>query len=203
MNWLDAIYFVIITINTVNGLRKGLVVSLFSLVNLVLSFTIAIKTFRVVSEILVENFSLPEMLSLGLSFIIVWFLIHTLIAVFTKELHNIAAHSFFSGLNVVGGAIFGSAKGFAYTLVLTILISNSFLAKSLMRITLRESLLVNFSKPIVEIAAPYLKRVKKGESISLRKYLPQKKAIIAAEENLDELRQSAKTYRRVAKSLDF
>jgi len=204
MNWLDAIYFIIITITTINGLRKGFIQSLFGLIDLVISFTLAIKTYKLFSSLLVESFSMPGIIASILSFILIWFLSHTLISIISKELHKLTSSSFLAPLNITGGALFGFLKGFIYTLIITIILSNSFLSKNLLRIPLRESMFVNFSEPIIKIAKPYVYKMKKGDAkIDVRKYIPGSKKIKMVEETMDQLTDTKKTYRRISKELDF
>jgi len=204
MNWLDAIFFVIITITTVNGLRKGFVQSFFSLLNLAVSFLVTIKTYKIFAEVLSETFSMPTTVASLLSFILIWFLCFTLIAMISKEFHKLASKSFLAPLNVVGGAVFGSLKGYTITLILTILITNSFLAKNLMRLPLRESMIVNFSEPIIKLAGPYIRKVNQGErKIDIRKYIPENESLKLIEESMDQMENTQKTYKRITKELDF
>lgn len=204
MNWLDAIFFVIITITTVNGLRKGFVQSFFSLINLAVSFIVTIKSYKLFSQVLVDTFSMPGILASILSFILIWFLCFTLISMVSKELHKITSKSFLAPLNVVGGAVFGSLKGYTITLIITILLTGSFLSNNLLRIPLRESMLVNFSDPIIKLAQPYIRKVNKGDArINIKKYIPKSEKLELVEETFDQMEKTKKTYDRINKELDF
>lgn len=204
MNWLDAIFFVVITITTVNGLRKGFIQSFFSLINLALSFIVTIKTYKLFAQLMVDTFHMPSILAAILGFIVIWFICATFLTIISREIHNLTSKSFLAPLNIVGGAIFGFLKGYTITLIITILLSHSFLSGNILRLPLRESMIVNFSEPIIKMAEPYLKRVNTSDpTINIRKYISKNENMKLIEESMDQIENTQKTYKRITKELDF
>jgi len=205
VNWLDATFFVIITFGTINGLRKGLVLSLFGLLGLAIAFVTASKGYSFGVTFLMDTFSFPHFLANILSFVVIWFLVYLLIMTVGKELHQLAINSFLAPLNLVGGMLFGALKGYLIILMIVYLLLSSFLSKSIMRHVIRESLFVNLSRPFVELIRPYVSNQQNTkQKFQIKKFISKRnKELDQVEESMDMIKNVPRMYKKISNDLDF
>jgi membrane protein required for colicin V production len=113
---IDIIFAVILIIAVIKGLRKGLVVALFSIVAFIIGLAAAIKLSAVVAVYLQKNVSVSNHWLPVISFMIVFIVVVVLVNLGGKLVEKTFEMAFFGWANRIGGAVF-------YVLLYTIIFS--------------------------------------------------------------------------------
>jgi membrane protein required for colicin V production len=113
---IDILFAVILIIAVIKGLRKGLVVALFSIVAFIIGLAAAIKLSAVVAVYLQKNISVPSHWLPVLSFIIVFIVVVVLVNLGGKLVEKTFEMAFLGWFNRIGGAVF-------YVMLYTIIFS--------------------------------------------------------------------------------
>ena len=113
---IDIIFAVILIIAVIKGLRKGLVVALFSIVAFIIGLAAAIKLSAVVAVYLQKNVAVSNQWLPVISFIIVFLVVVVLVNLGGKLVEKTFEMAFLGWANRLGGAIF-------YLLLYTIIFS--------------------------------------------------------------------------------
>ena len=113
---IDIIFAVILIIAVIKGLRKGLVVALFSIVAFIIGLAAAIKLSAVVAVYLQKNVAVSNHWLPVISFIIVFLVVVVLVNLGGKLVEKTFEMAFLGWANRLGGAIF-------YLLLYTIIFS--------------------------------------------------------------------------------
>ena len=113
---IDLIFAVILIIAVIKGLRKGLVVALFSIVAFIIGLAAAMKLSAVVAVYLQKNVAVSNQWLPVISFIIVFIVVVVLVNLGGKLVEKTFEMAFLGWANWLGGAIF-------YLLLYTIIVS--------------------------------------------------------------------------------
>lgn len=160
MNWLDIIIICFAGLLVINGIRKGFIISLASLVALVLGIYAAVHFSNYLEGVLIENLNpgktwLP-ILSFTLTFLIVVILV-MLLAKGLEKLVDLVGMGFF---NHFFGAVFGLLKGI-FLLSVIFFIINSYDPKGkLISLKIKEK---SIFYGYVEKVFPFLMKTFRGE----------------------------------------
>ncbi len=158
MNWLDLLLLLILAINLLNGLRRGLIRSVFGLVAIVVSLFIAIKGASLGGAIL-QQINVPEPLASWLGFIILLLALHFLINFLGSVLHDVARYSFFMPANYLGGLLLGFLKGIVIILFIVVPIIENPFVSTVAQETLERSTILALGQPLIISYSPFIMEV--------------------------------------------
>ncbi|MBU1487804.1 CvpA family protein [bacterium] len=167
MNWLDITFLVIIGINGLLGLWRGLIREVFTLLGIVGGVLIASRTYELTLpfvERFIANPNLAKIVSFILIFLIAAILIHILGVAISKLFKTL----FLGWLDRIFGLLFGLVKGVAIVLIVILLLSKFPLGNS--EKLLESSIVVPYAFILLEFFLPLLPEDFSG---ILQKLLPQ------------------------------
>ncbi len=149
MNVLDIILLCFIALLLVNGIRKGFIISLASLVALIAGIYCAVHFSNYISDILVQHVHPSRTWLPILSFIVTFLIVVILIMLLAKGLEKLVELVGMGFFNRLFGAIFGLLKGILYaSIILFIIQSCDPMEKLIPRKSKEESI---FYKPVAMI----------------------------------------------------
>jgi len=109
MNWLDIGIVVILSINVIFSLKRGLIREVFGLAGIILGLLVASKFYK---DILIfENIFKSPMLTRIISFILIFLGVGLLFSLIGTLVHKLVKIGGLGMLNYLGGFIFGFLKG--------------------------------------------------------------------------------------------
>jgi membrane protein required for colicin V production len=103
---IDFISIALIILSIVKGLRKGLVVAVFSLLAFVIGLAAALKLSAVVAEYMGANTSISERWLPMLAFLIIFFLVALLVRLGARAIETAMRMTMLGWLNRLGGLVF-------------------------------------------------------------------------------------------------
>jgi membrane protein required for colicin V production len=103
---IDFISIALIILSIVKGLRKGLVVAVFSLLAFVIGLAAALKLSAVVAEYMGANTSISERWLPMLAFLIIFFLVALLVRLGARAIETAMRMTMLGWLNRLGGIVF-------------------------------------------------------------------------------------------------
>ena len=124
MNWLDIVILCILGLLVFNGIRKGFIISLATLIALVLGIWAAIHFSNYISVILEKNLHPSGTWLPILSFTITFLLVIILVMLLAKGLEKLVSIAGMGFLNHLAGGIFGLLKGILFASVLFFIITS-------------------------------------------------------------------------------
>jgi membrane protein required for colicin V production len=104
--FIDFISVALIILSIVKGLRKGLVVAVFSLLAFVIGLAAALKLSAVVAEYLGANTSISQKWLPMLAFLIIFFLVALLVRLGARAIERVMRMTMLGWLNRLGGVVF-------------------------------------------------------------------------------------------------
>lgn len=119
MDSLDWIILIILSIGVVRGLLKGLLVQLASLAGLIGGLFVARALYVRVGEQMAEVIGTSVTFAQILSFLLIWFLVPTLLSIFASLMTRVVGAVHLGGINRLLGACLGVVK---YALFLGLII---------------------------------------------------------------------------------
>jgi len=122
MNVLDVILLCFIALLLVNGIRKGFIISLASLVALIAGIYCAVHFSNYISDILVQHVHPSRTWLPILSFILTFLIVVILIMLLAKGLEKLIELVGMGFFNRLFGAIFGLLKGILYASIILFII---------------------------------------------------------------------------------
>lgn len=155
MNWLDILLILILAINLLNGLRRGLIRSSFGLLAIIVSLFIALKGAGLGGAIL-QQINVPEPLASWLGFIILLLTLHFLINFLGSILHDFARYSFFMPANYLGGVLLGFIKGIIFILFIVVPIIENPFVSTVAQETLQQSTILALGQPLITTYSPLI-----------------------------------------------
>jgi len=123
MSWLDFIILTIVALLVINGVRKGFIISLASLIALALGIYIAINFSNYLDGVLIENLNPSRKWLPILSFTITFLVVVIVVMIIAKALEKVVDLVGMGILNHIFGGIFGLIKGILFVSVLVFIIS--------------------------------------------------------------------------------
>ncbi|MDR1997839.1 MAG: CvpA family protein [Candidatus Margulisbacteria bacterium] len=157
-NWLDGIIAIILVINTLYGLRRGLIRTLFGMLGLFIALLLCLKGTPAIAELLLWlrlSGTAAYAAALILLFIIIYFLVNEI----GRHIQALLKDSGFKPIDQLGGSLCGLLKGIIYTLFLLIpLLGNIFASPALLK-AFEDSALLNFGHPLVYYAEPIIQKL--------------------------------------------
>jgi len=149
MNVLDIILLCFVALLLVNGIRKGFIISLASLVALIAGIYCAVYFSNFISDLLIRHFHPSGHWLPILSFVITFLIVVILIMLLAKGLEKLVELVGMGFFNRLFGAIFGLIKGILYASVILFIIQCTDPKEKLIpRKTKEESI---FYKPVAMI----------------------------------------------------
>lgn len=168
MSWLDITFLIIVGINGLLGLWRGVVREAFTLLGIVAGAIIASRTYEMALPVvgkIVANPNLARIIGFLLIFLVAAVLIH-LLGVAIRKLFKIILLGW---LDRFLGLLFGLIKGLAIVLVAIILLSKFPVGNS--RELLEDSIVVPYAFILLKLFLPFLPE---DLSETIQKFLPQK-----------------------------
>jgi membrane protein required for colicin V production len=104
--FIDFISIALVILSIVKGLRKGLVVAVFSLLAFVIGLAAALKLSSLVARYLGDNTSISQRWLPMLAFLIVFFLVALLVRLGAKAIESFMRMTMLGWLNKLGGIVF-------------------------------------------------------------------------------------------------
>jgi len=157
-NWLDWLIAIILVINTLYGLRCGLIRTLFGILGLIIALFLCINGTPAIAEFLLWlriSGTIAYAGTLLILFIVIYFLVNEI----GRHIQAIARESSFKYIDQLGGAFCGLGKGILYTLFLLIPLLGNIFASPAMLKAFENSALLNFGHPIVYYAEPLIQNL--------------------------------------------
>ena len=155
MNWLDILLLLILAVNLFNGLRRGLIRSVFGLVAIVVSLFIAVKGAALGGAIL-QQVNISEPLASWLGFIILLLTLYFLINFLGSTLHDLARRSFFMPANYLGGLLFGFLKGLVIILFIIVPIMGNPFISAVGQEAMQNSTILALGQPLIINYSPFI-----------------------------------------------
>ena len=166
MNWLDIVIFCILGLLIFNGIRKGFIISLASLVALVLGIWAAVHFSNYISDLLVRTFHPSTTWLSVLSFTLTFLLVVIVVILIAKLLERVVKTVGLGWLNRIIGGIFGLIKGILIvSILLFIIVSFDPQGKVITPKTKQSS----FCYSYIEKAFPFFLKII-GDKIKLESY---------------------------------
>ncbi len=156
MNWLDIVIFCILVLLVINGIRKGFILSLATLIALVLGIWAAIHFSGYISNFLNKLFHPSGNWLSILSYVITFILVVICVIIIAKLLEKVVKTVGLGIPNRILGGLFGLAKGiFGVTVLLFIIVHFDPKEKLIPHKTKETSLCY----PYIEKVFPYYSRM--------------------------------------------
>jgi len=124
MNYLDFIILAIVALLVINGVRKGFIISLASLIALALGIYLAVNFSNYLDGILIENLNPSRKWLPILSFTITFLAVVIVVMIIAKALEKVVDLVGMGILNHIAGGIFGLLKAILLISVLAFIISS-------------------------------------------------------------------------------
>ncbi len=122
MNWLDIVIFCIIAFLVINGIRKGFIISLFTLIALILGIWAALHYSGFMSSLLVKTFHPTGNWLIILSYFLTFLLVVIVVIIIGKLLERVVKTVGLGIPNRIIGGLFGLVKGILGVTVLLFII---------------------------------------------------------------------------------
>jgi len=160
MNYLDIIILCLVALLVINGIRKGFIISLASLIALVLGIYIAVHFSNYIEVVLKDNFHPSHTWLPILSFTITFLIVVIVVMLLGKALEKLVDLVGMGILNHIFGGIFGLIKGILLVSVLLFIISGFDPKEKLIKPKVKqESMLYGYIGKVF----PYMMKVFDGE----------------------------------------
>ena len=124
MNWLDFIILTIVALLVINGVRKGFIISLASLIALALGIYLAVNFSNYLDGVLIENLNPGHKWLPILSFSFTFLVVVIVVMIIAKALEKVVDLVGMGILNHIAGGILGFIKGILFVSVLAFIISS-------------------------------------------------------------------------------
>lgn len=175
MNWVDTIIIIILAINIFNGMRRGLVASIFDSVAIVIAFIGSWRFGTFGIELFTGSMNMPGFVANILSYGLTGVAIYCVGALLGAILHKFLSDVFPPTYDVIGGGLVGALKGamFAAVVIIPLMCTQSLPMD--VYSAFQESVIVEWIRPTVEQRIPQLQdmiRANTGQITKLTKDLP-------------------------------
>jgi len=123
INWIDVSITIIILLNTIIGIRRGIIRGIINLIGVITAIFLAIFWFKEVGEYISSHSQLSKEIANILGFALIFlgvYLIARTIEIFFKKIFSLLFVSWIDGL---GGALFGLTKGSLIVGILLVIIA--------------------------------------------------------------------------------
>jgi membrane protein required for colicin V production len=144
---IDFISVALIILSLIKGLRKGLVVAVFSLLAFVIGLAAALKLSAVVAEYLGASTSISQKWLPMLAFLIIFFLVALLVRLGARAVESVMQMTMLGWLNKLGGIVF-------YLLVYFLVYSIILFYATKLHIMKSETIQTSTTYPIIYPMAP-------------------------------------------------
>lgn len=123
MNYLDIVILTLVALLVINGVRKGFIISLASLIALALGIYLAVNFSNYLDSVLIENFNPGRKWLPVLSFTITFLAVVIVVMIIAKALEKVVDLVGMGIINHIFGGVFGLIKGILLVSVLAFIIS--------------------------------------------------------------------------------
>lgn len=142
---IDIIFFAILVIAVIKGLRKGLAVALFSIVAFIIGLAAAIKLSAVVAAYLERNVDVSGQWLPALSFLLVFIVVVVLVNLGGRLVEKTFEMAFLGWVNRLGGAVFYMLL---YTIIFSVFLFYAERMNLLKQETISHSIVFPYIKPL-------------------------------------------------------
>ncbi len=156
MNWLDIVIFCILVFLVINGIRKGFILSLFTLIALILGVWAALHYSGFMSSFLVKTFHPSSNWLIILSYFLTFLLVVVIVIIIGKLLEKVVKTVGLGLANRVIGGLFGLLKGILGVSVLLFILVNFDPKEKLITHKTKQT---SFCYPYIEKVFPFYSRV--------------------------------------------
>jgi uncharacterized membrane protein required for colicin V production len=168
-NWLDGLLTIILVVNMLYGLRRGLLRTFFGALGALLGLLFCIFGAPATAELL-QAFKISGTAAYLTALILIFILVYFLINEIGRHLQAIIKKTALQTLDQVCGLFGGFGKGVLYALLLIFPLWNNNFFSPAMTKTLMESALVNKGWPLVRFSEPLIQDLFHHASRSWQKY---------------------------------
>jgi uncharacterized membrane protein required for colicin V production len=120
MNWVDSLIGIILGVNIFNGLRRGLVASLFDNISLIVAIIGSWRWGTLGIELFTETLHLPPFIADVFSYGLTGIAIYCVCALLGAIIHKITIATLPVSFDVFGGGILGAVKGILFASIIFI-----------------------------------------------------------------------------------
>lgn len=111
LHWIDIIIIVSLAFTTINGIRRGLIRSIFDVLAMLVAVFVAMAWYKNLAFMLAPYLKIPEMMANVLSFTVCWIIVFYAVQLVGTTVHKVLGRSFFAPINILGGGLLGLGKG--------------------------------------------------------------------------------------------
>ena len=168
-NWLDGLITIILVVNMLYGLRRGLLRTFFGALGVLFGLLFCIFGAPATAELL-QAFKIPGTAAYVTALLIIFMLVYFLINEICRHLQAIIKNTALQTLDQVCGLFGGCGKGILYTLFVIFPLWNNIFLSPAMTKTLMESTFVNKGWPLVRFSEPLIQDLFHHASRNWQKY---------------------------------
>jgi uncharacterized membrane protein required for colicin V production len=178
-NWLDGLLTIILAVNALYGLRRGLLRTIFGALGALLGLLFGIFGAPATAELL-QALKIPGTAAYIAALLIIFILVYFLINEIGRHLQAIIKNTALQALDQVCGLFGGFGKGVLYALFVIFPLWNNIFLSPAMTKTFLESALINQGYPLVRFSEPLIQDLFHHASQNWQKYhnaLPKRELI--------------------------
>ncbi len=123
LNWLDIVIAVFLLLSLLQGIRTGMIRSVFTIAGIAAGLTVAVKYYAAGSELFLEAVAIPYIVSDVISFIMIFSAVALIVHYMGTTFASITRFSLFKAVDKVGGVATGLAVGLALVGVVLIILT--------------------------------------------------------------------------------
>jgi len=174
LNYVDLILAIIMAFSLFQGIRRGLIRTIFDVIGMIVSITIAIKYYGFAAEFITKYIKIDPFVLNIICFILIWILLFITIDFIGAFINRTFGHSFFGPINMFGGALFGFLKGLAIVLIAvqTIIL---FPLPSIVTHEFKDSIIFQWTLPLLELSGKNIYRYVPSDVPNINKFLENTK----------------------------
>ncbi len=165
MNWIDTIIIIIIGVTVFNGMRRGLIASVFDIISLIIAIFGSWRYGTIGIELFLETLKLPPVLAQICSYGLTGITIYAVGALIGAIIHKLAASAFPPGFDILGGGILGAVKGSIFASIIFVPLVCTPSLPIDMYTALQESRVIEWTRPTIEQRIPQIGSLVMGLSL--------------------------------------
>ena len=141
---IDFLFIIVMILAVIKGLKKGLIVAVFSIVAFIIGLAAAIKLSAMVAVYLQQHTEMPGQWLPFLSFLLVFIIVVVLVNMGGRIIEKAFEMAFLGGINKLGGSLF---YALLYTLIFSVMVFYAERTHFIKQESFDKSLVYPFIKP--------------------------------------------------------